>query len=67
MRWATVILAVVVMLVAAPAWAGEAGLAAYSRGDYATALKEYRPLAEQGDAVAQFALGSMYENGRGVL
>ncbi len=67
MRWATVMLAAVVVLVAAPARAGEAGLAAYERGDYATALKEYRPLAEQGDAVAQFALGTMYENGRGVL
>ncbi len=66
MRWATVMLAVVVVLVAAPAWAGQAGLAAYERGDYRTALKEYRPLAEQGDAVAQFALGTMYENGRGV-
>ncbi len=33
MRWATVMLAVVVVLVAAPAWAGKAGLAAYERGD----------------------------------
>ena len=35
----------------APAWAGfDEGLAAYQRGDYATALREWRPLAEQGDA-----------------
>ena len=67
MRGATVLLALVVMLTAVPAWAGEAGLEAFKRGNYATALKEYRPLAEQGDAVAQFALGTMYENGRGVL
>jgi len=66
MRCATVLLALVVMLAAVPTWAGEAGLEAFKRGNYATALKEYRPLAEQGDAVAQFALGSMYENGRGV-
>ncbi len=26
------------------------GQAAYSRGDYATALQEFKPLAEQGDA-----------------
>ncbi len=44
----------------------QAGLEAYNRGDYATALKEWRPLAEQGDADAQFNLGVMYDNGRGV-
>ncbi len=42
------------------------GLAAYSRGDYATALRELRPLAEQGDARAQTGLGFMYKNGQGV-
>ncbi len=51
----------------APAWAGfDEGDAAYHRGDYATALREWRPLAEQGDASAQFNLGVMYENGQGV-
>ncbi len=60
------LLAVVVVLVATPAWADGAGLEAFTRGDYASALKEFRPLAEQGDAVSQFALGTMYENGRGV-
>ncbi len=30
------------------------------------ALKEFRALAEQGDAGVQFILGSMYENGEGV-
>ena len=39
---------------------------AYKRGDYATAFKEYRQLAEQGDAAAQFMLGWMYEKGEGV-
>ena len=29
----------------------------------ATALQKLRPLAEQGDAQAQFLLGFMYENG----
>ena len=28
----------------------EKGWAAYDRGDYATALREWKPLAEQGDA-----------------
>ena len=36
------------------------GLAAYDSGDYATALREWTPLAEQGHADAQFYLGVMY-------
>jgi TPR repeat protein len=39
---------------------------AYMRGDYVTALQIYRPLAEQGNATAQFALGTMYQQGQGV-
>ncbi len=51
----------------APAWAGwDEGVAAAKRGDYATALRELRPLAEQGHAVAQYNLGVMYNKGRGV-
>ena len=42
------------------------GLAAWNSGDYATALRELKPLAEQGDAYAQNNLGSMYEFGHGV-
>ena len=38
---------------------------AYSRGDYAQALKIFRQLAAQGDASAQVNVGSMYELGRG--
>ena len=67
MRWATVMLALVVVLVAAPAWADfQAGLEAYQRGDYATALKEWRPLAEQGHARAQYNLAVAYMKGQGV-
>ena len=52
---------------AAPAWAGFAeGVAAFERRDYATALREFRPLAEQGHADAQFNLGLMYYKGQGV-
>ncbi len=51
----------------APAWAGfEEGKAAYNRGDYATALREWRPLAEQGNAIAQNNLGVMYGDGKNV-
>ena len=42
------------------------GLTAYGSGDYATALREWTPLAEQGDASAQYKLGWMYDNGIGV-
>ena len=42
------------------------GLEAAQKGDFATALREWRPLAEQGDAKAQFNLGVMYDNGQGV-
>ncbi len=68
MRTATVMLALVVVLVAAPAWAGDlqAGTDAYDRGDYATALTEFRPLAQQGVAEAQSFLGVLYSEGRGV-
>ena len=44
----------------------DAGVTAYDRGEYAVALREFRPLAEQGDARAQFALGYMYDEGNGV-
>ena len=44
----------------------DAGIEAYERGDYATALSEWRPLAEQGDAVAQYNLGVLYDAGYGV-
>ncbi len=50
--------------VAAPDF--EAGDKAYNRGDYAAALREWRPLAEQGDALAQASLGVMYRLGWGV-
>lgn len=42
------------------------GKAAYKRGDYATAIREFRPFAEQGNAVAQYNLGVMYQLGRGI-
>jgi len=44
----------------------EKGLDAYDSGDYATALREWKPLAEQGDAKSQYNMGNMYEKGKGV-
>ena len=43
----------------------EEGLAAYEKGDYLAALRAWRPLAEQGDADAQFNLGFMHYSGQG--
>ncbi len=40
--------------------------AAFQRGDYATALRLDRPLADQGNAYAQNTLGVIYANGLGV-
>ena len=42
------------------------GMAAYKSGNFSTALEEWEPLAEQGNAFAQFNLGVMYDYGYGV-
>ena len=63
------IFSAVVFLIAltAPAWAGyDEGVAAYIRGDFAAALREWRPLAKLGQPNAQNYLGVMYQNGQGV-
>ena len=51
-----------------PARAGalEDALAAYAKGDYATALAIWQPLAASGDPDAEFWLGALYDLGRGV-
>ena len=67
---ATLSLAVLVALVAAgtahAASPFDEAKAAYERGDDSTALSLFQPLAERGDASAQFWLGAMYDLGRGV-
>ena len=42
------------------------GVAAYEAGDFGAASEAWRPIAEGGDARAQFNLGLLYETGRGV-
>lgn len=42
------------------------GLSAYQIGDYATALKELKPLIDAGDLGATNTLAIMYAHGRGV-
>ena len=62
------LLLVLFVCAAGPAVAGpfEDGAAAHGKGDYATALRLWRPLAEQGNASAQHNLGVMYKEGNGV-
>lgn len=56
-----------VLLVAGVARADfAAGVDAYQKGDYVTAAKEWRPLAEGGSAAAQYNLGLLYYDGLGV-
>jgi len=56
-----ILLLVGLLLVPALGWADfQAGVNAYERGDYETALAEFQALAEQGYADAQFFLGEMY-------
>ncbi len=42
------------------------GVTAYNKKDYATALREWKPLAKQGNFSAQYLLGVMYRKGQGV-
>jgi hypothetical protein len=59
--------AIATVLAAAPALADvKAGVDAWNAGRYETAIKEWRPLADRGDADAQFNMGQAYRLGRGV-
>lgn len=44
----------------------KAGVDAWTQGDYSKAVNEWRPLANAGDADAQFNMGQAYKLGRGV-
>jgi TPR repeat protein len=56
------------LLVGTPAFSADwdKGLTAYESGNFATALRKWTPLAEQGDAAAQFNLGILYRLGKGL-
>lgn len=64
---ATMPFALALTLASGSAWADvKAGVDAWSQGDYVKALKIWRPLAESGDADAQFNIAQAYKFGRGV-
>lgn len=58
----------VVLLLSAPlsAQSVKAGIEAWQRADYGSAVAIWRPLAQKGDADAEFNLGQAYRLGRGV-
>ena len=60
--------AAMLILLSAPisAQSVKAGIEAWQRADYAGAVAIWRPLADKGDADAQFNLGQAYRLGRGV-
>jgi uncharacterized protein len=67
-RFRAVVLALL-LCIATPfaAFAGwDEGLAAYNRQDFKSALREWLPLAQQGNAQAQYSLGVIYAIGQGV-
>lgn len=61
--------ALVLLLLIQPVTAGADSLqgdAAFSMGDYATAYKAWRALAEAGDASAMLGVGTLHDTGHGV-
>ena len=51
-------------LPASAAW--EDAVNAYNKGDFATAAREFRPFAENGQAMAQYLMGWFHQAGEGV-
>jgi cell division septation protein DedD len=68
MRAKHLVTVAVAVLLSAPASAQsvKAGIEAWQRSDYGSAVAIWRPLAEKGDADAEFNLGQAYRLGRGV-
>ena len=64
-RFLAAIVLAVMLTGGAAAGPVEDAVAAYDRGDYAAALRLFRPLAEQGNVAAQYGLGVFYRDGSG--
>lgn len=60
--------AALLLAFASSAWGGDftKGQDAYNVGDYETAIAEWQPLADEGNADGQFGVGLLYANGFGV-
>ena len=68
LRFVAILVLLLSFLQASSAIAGpyEDGEAAADSGDFKKAIELWRPLAEQGNAAAQYSLGWLYRNGKGV-
>jgi TPR repeat protein len=68
MAVARIVVATAWLAFATTAWCGphEDAAAAYQRGDYAAAFNNFKALADDGDAHAQYMLGLMYHDGQGI-
>ena len=60
---------VLILIVATPVFSAdyEEGVDASLRGDFKTAMEEWKPLAELGGATSQFQVGWLYNEGKGVI
>jgi len=58
----------ILILMSTPVYADDLqeGWDAYYQGEYKLALGKWKPIAELGDALVQFTLGTMYSEGKGV-
>ena len=67
-RWTLAAIALVAMATALPVTAGplEDGLTAYREHNYAAALALWQPLADKGNPAAQYQIGTLYAEGKGV-
>ena len=56
--------ALLLFALTAPGWGqSDEAYQAYKRGDYATAHRVWKSMAEGGDGLAQYNLGQLYEHG----
>lgn len=66
-RTIVIVITVVMFELGTPVLADyQAGVDAYSNRDFRTAMTEWLPLAEAGDATAQNSVGALYDHGLGV-
>ena len=66
MRFLFIISVMLVLAVPLGAQDFTKGLQAFEAGDFAAAVKEWKPLAESGDSSAQNSMGNLYYNGQRV-
>ncbi len=66
--YAIVVVAVLPLILSSSSWSADfaKGQEAYNSGDYHTAITEWQPLAEEGNADGQFGMALLYANGFGV-